>query len=338
MRQHCGRHVLQAILALDPAEKSPITTSLKPHPEVLHIGFSKCASTYLRSLFRAHPKIHLVFKSGFFTPFLAKDMSFAQYQSLFKDGGKLNVESDEHLTLPGIHPELGVRCTSLDQFREVADKIKAFLPDVKIIMVIRNQASLIVSRYSEFLITGGSLNFEEFASKLAGGPVRENCHYQNYYSEVIGILEERFPRENLLVLLQEAMREDTEQTTSAISRFLSLGEPLQLKKGLRSERQSLSFAGMKMLRRLNVHLVRRPSVGSKPPTTRVPLFIYQNVVRAVRAIDFYLLSHFSPGPSEVLTETRRSAIQAHFKNDNLKLQEYFGRDLGALGYLVEKPQ
>src|SRR5688572_27408094 len=79
------------------------STELRRHPEVLHIGFSKCASTYLRALFRSQSRVHMVFKSGFFTPFLAKDMSFEQYQSLFRDeDGIVNVESDEHLTLPGV--------------------------------------------------------------------------------------------------------------------------------------------------------------------------------------------------------------------------------------------
>jgi hypothetical protein len=111
----------------------------------------------------------MVFKSGFFTPFLRQDMTFSEYQSLFRDEhGIVNVESDEHLTLPGIHPHLGVRTTSLAQVEEVADLIRKHLPDVRILMVVRNQASLIAARYSEYLIRGGSLVFEEFVDHLAG--------------------------------------------------------------------------------------------------------------------------------------------------------------------------
>jgi hypothetical protein len=133
--------------------KAPATA--RRHPQVLHIGFSKCASSYLRALFRAQPSIHMVFKSGFFTPLVSGAMTFAQYQSLFRNEDDiLNVESDEHLTLPGVHPHLGVRSTTLREFEAVVDKIKEYTPDVKIMMVVRNQASLIVSRYSEFLIGG----------------------------------------------------------------------------------------------------------------------------------------------------------------------------------------
>jgi hypothetical protein len=221
------------------------------NPQVLHVGFSKCASTYLRAMFRAQPRIHLVFKSGYFTPFLAQDMTFAQYQSLFSnEADMINVESDEHLVLPGIHPGLGVRSTNIEEFEAVADRIQAQLPDVNIMMVIRNQASLIVSRYSEFLITGGSLAFDEFASRMTDDGHGRNLYFQNYYSRIIEILEKRFPRENLLILTQEAMREDSIRTSAAIASFLSLDRLHDLKKGLRSERRSLSSAGLTTLRLL----------------------------------------------------------------------------------------
>jgi hypothetical protein len=307
------------------------------HPQVLHIGFSKCASTYLRALFRAQPSIHMVFKSGFFTPFLAKDLTFAQYQSLFRDeSGVINVESDEHLTLPGIHPELGVRTTTLAQFEQVADTIRAHLPDVKILMVIRNQASLIVSRYSEYLITGGSLEFGEFADRLMDNGQGHNQYFQNYYSRIIDILESRFPRVNLLILLQESMREYPARTVDTISEFLALDDYHEMKKGLRSERRSLSVAGMRILRPINRLLVRRASVGGEPPTTRIPNFAYQFLVKAVRAIDFYVLGHFSPNSSSLLTESRRRAILRHFRVDNLRLQERLGLNVRKLGYLVDE--
>jgi hypothetical protein len=312
------------------------TPAFRRHPQVLHIGFSKCASTYLRAVFRSQPKVHLVFKSGFFTPFLAKDMTFLQYQSLFRDEHDIvNVESDEHLTLPGIHPELGVRSTTLEQVEAVADAIKAHLPDVRILMVIRNQAALMTSRYSEYLITGGSLAFEEFAEYMMGGKDGRNLHYQNHYSRIIDILESRFPRQNILVLLQENMRRNPDRTRSAIARLLALDNLQEARKGLKSERRSLSLAGMCILRTVNRFVVARSSVGSQPPETRVPLSFYHLVVKAVRGFDFYFLAHFSRGPEALLTETRRRNILDHFREDNLRLGDRLDVNLAGLGYLPD---
>jgi Sulfotransferase domain len=304
------------------------------HPQVLHIGFSKCASSFLRAVFRAQPRIHLVFKSGFFTPLISGDMTFAQYQALFRDeSGILNVESDEHLTLPGVHPELGVRSTTLHEFETVVDKIKQYIPDVRIMMVIRNQASLIVSRYSEYLIGGGSLEFKDFACRLLDDGHGKNLYYQNYYSRLVSMLRQRFPEAQLLILLQEAMREDSVRSLAMISEFLGLNGLEDMKKGLQSERRSLSLAGMWVLRIINQLIVKRSSVGSAPPTVRVPQPIYRFIVNVVRAIDFYLLAHVSPEPSVLLTESHRRAVLAHFRDDNIRLQETLRVDLRALGYL-----
>lgn len=306
-------------------------------PQVLHIGFSKCASTFLRSLFRSHPDVHLVFKSGYFTPFLAASMTFDQYQALFRqEPGLVNVESDEHLTLPGVHPTLGVRATNLDEFTAVAERIRTELPHARILMVIRNQASLMVSRYSEYLITGGSLGFDEFARELTGTECGNNDWFQNYYRRVIRILEDRFPAEQLLVLLQETMRNDVRATTSRISEFMGLRRGFEIREGLRSERRSLSLAGMRLLASLNRPMVKVSSFGSEPPATRVPQFVFKNVVRAVRAGDYYFISRLSPNSSRVMSRACTARILEHFRDDNLELQEYFKLDLAKLGYLARR--
>jgi hypothetical protein len=199
--------------------------------------------------------------------------------------------------------------------------------------VIRNQASLMVSRYSEYLITGGSLSFEDFASRLMSDEDGVNRHYQNYYSRLIETLVRRFPKENLLVMMQEAMRERPQAADAAVASVLGLARLEPMRKGLRSERRSLSIAGMSLLRHLNRRLVIQSSIGGAVPETRVPPFIYRNIVRAVRALDYYLMSKLSTDASSLLTSDRRHAILAHFRQDNLALQAYYGRDLEKLGYL-----
>jgi hypothetical protein len=165
-----------------------------------------------------------------------------------------------------------------------------------------------------------------------GGPDAGNAHYQNYYSSIIRILEDRFPRSSVLVLMQEAMRDDEARTVKLISDFIGLDETLTPERGLRAERRSLSRGGMALLRWLNRRMVRRPSMASAPPETRVPASAYRNVVRFVRALDYLALGRVSPGPSSLLTDAGRNAILRHFQDDNLRLQEYFGRDLRRLGY------
>jgi hypothetical protein len=307
---------------------------MRKNPQVIHIGFSKCASTYLRALFRGHPRVHLAFKTGYFTPFLAGTLTFKQYQAFFNDDpGVVNVESDEHLTLPGIHPVLGVRTTNLGELAQVADKIREALPDVRLILVVRNQASLLASRYSEFLIRGGSLSFDDFADALLGRTSGVNDHFQNFYFQIVRLLEQRFSREQLLVLLQEEMREDTASTIDRISRFCGLDTPLAMQKGMLSERRSLSVAGMRLLASINRVLVRQSCIGDAPPRTRIPLVAYLTVVNTVRALDYYLLRHMSADAKSLLTKERVREIQEAFASDNLDFQEHLAKDLARMGYL-----
>src|SRR4026209_1055540 len=146
------------------------------------------------------------------------------------------------------------------------------------------------------------------------------------------MLEARFPQENLLVLLQEGMREDARRTAARISRFMSLPDDLELREGLRSERRSLSRVGIKLLSGFNAALVRRPSFGGEPPTLRVPLPLFRNVVKAVRALDYDALARVSPDAASLLTPERSNRILIHFREDNLRLQSHLGRSLVELGY------
>ena len=129
------------------------------------------------------------------------------------------------------------------------------------------------------------------------------------------------------------MREDEPRLTRTISRFAGLKDNLGRTKGLRSERRSLSFVGMSLLRWVNQKLVVKPGFGGGPPTTRLPYFVYRNIGRAVRALDYYVLARVSPASAHALTPALRHLLMAHFEEDNRKLQAYFGSDLVKYGYL-----
>ena len=331
---------VESMPVVDGLKDSQATAGQSAKPQVLHVGFSKCGSSYLRAFFSAHPKIDLVWKSGFFTPEFftpnpSRPTSFAEYQAMFgSQAGLLPVESDEHLTMPSVHPALGVRGTNIADFERLMNRISQLLPGAKIIMVIRNQASLMLSRYSEYLIAGGKVGFEEFATGLMGVRGEGNHFFQNYYFEMISILRRHFAPDQLLILIQEEMSADMSLTEKAVADFLGVGEPLVVKRTFLSERKSLSLSGMQCLRLLNRGLVEQSSFAGAPPVTKCPWFVYHNLVRAVRAVDYLVLGRFSASSSGLLTDGRRKSVLAHFRADNLRLQEYFGRDLTRMGYLL----
>jgi hypothetical protein len=97
------------------ASQHPVTSS---RPDALHVGFSKCASTFLQNFFQGHPGIFLVNQSHFFAPFETGNYDRGEkgYLDLFSDAqpDQVKLESDEHICLPLFHPVLAAAATTLE--------------------------------------------------------------------------------------------------------------------------------------------------------------------------------------------------------------------------------
>ncbi|MCX6832731.1 MAG: hypothetical protein NT028_11495, partial [candidate division Zixibacteria bacterium] len=212
-------------------------------------------------------------------------------------------------------------------------RIAALIPKAKILLVVRNQPSLLLSRYSEYLLAGGKSDFDKFVFALMGESGEGNRYFQNFYFEIIQILRSAYPDAQLHVIAQEQLLRHTAETERELFKFLALGDPIVIKKGFLSVRKSLSYSGMLLLRHVNRWLIQTPSIAGSPPKGRVPLFVYRNLVRVLRALDHIVLAQFSRGASVLLTAERRNSLLQCFRSDNLKLQQYLAVDLSKFGYL-----
>ena len=134
-------------------------------PDVFHIGYSKAASTWLQEYLRLHDEIFLLFKSNFFLKDVYTENSISDYQKLFpvSSSYKLTIESDEHIVLPIVEPQLKISATNYDSVKERALKIHKLMPHIKIILIIRNQTDIILSRYIQYIKGGGSISFSKFS-------------------------------------------------------------------------------------------------------------------------------------------------------------------------------
>ena len=306
-------------------------------PEVLHIGFSKCASTYLQAFFDDHPSIFLVNQSHFFAPFDFSDFhkGAASYKSLF-DGAAQNqvrLESDEHIILPLFHPVLRSAATTMDSVHEVIDRINSVSPDVKIVMVIRNHASLIVSRYSEYILGGGKKTFAEFVEEYLRCSVDGRNYFENNYDAIAEALETHFSADRVLLLLQEDLARDEPAFMRRLCEFLGV-EPFKARRrGVFSRRVGLSRLGLGVVQRFNRMFVTEQEMSSKRARTRIiPYLPYKVILRLMRMADYYLPSVIKGDKNQVLTAEIDDELRAHFAADNAALGRRLGRDLQALGY------
>jgi len=244
----------------------------------------------------------------------------------------VRLESDEHILMPLFHPVLEAAATTLDSVVEVSARIKLIQPDAKIIIVIRNQTDLIVSRYSEFILGGGKCGFDEFVSEFLQCSKDGVNYYQNYYAKIMRIFHADFSADNVLVLLQEELARDERLTIERLSNFLGIEFRRPSQRGMISRRVGLSSLGIKVIRGINRVLVKRPKRSFNEAQVRIPFLLYKVMQRALRIVDYYLPKAVKGDKNAILTDAAKTRIIDEFSEDNKSLAELLCKDLAVLGY------
>jgi hypothetical protein len=307
-------------------------------PDVIHAGFPKCASTFLQSWFDQHPDVFMVFKGEYLSPFERRQEpapTRQEYLARFQPASpqQLLVESDEHLLLPLYHPELGIRSLTRDSSRQVFQRLADFAPQARLILVIRNQADMIVSAYSQYVLAGGTLEINEFARELLRCSGDGQNHLCMYFGEIHDLAAAAF-HDRLLILLLEDFQNDLENQIGRLQEFLRLPAN-RFRDTFRARRVGLSARAMRLTRHLNRLLVR----GRRGPVTnryRVPRRVYRFTCNLIRVGDYYLLSRlFRNSRQGMLNEDSRRLIRETFARDNALLAARLSRNLEGLGYECE---
>ncbi|MBR9916565.1 sulfotransferase domain-containing protein [bacterium] len=291
--------------------------------EIIHIGFSKSASTFFQSVFTNIDGVNYIYKSKRFSLLDEKKEQF----ELFSD--RLNIESDEHIILPSYSYELNTKGTILSEAEVVLKNIHNHNSEVKIILVVRNQIELIRSRYSQYVVGGGRKSLGEFVKTLTGFQNSSKDYFQNYYFQIIKLIEHLFGKDSLLVIFYEDLKNNKAGIINDLESFIGCDINWNAS-NIFSRRKGLSDNGIKILRKVNLALVNDNKDFSGKIRAKVPIFIYNNLVRILRGIDYYL-----PNSKNILILDRelKQYLEEKFKNDNEKLAEHFKRNLKNLGYV-----
>lgn len=203
---------------------------------LIHIGYHKTASTWLqRELFTS--------KSQIFEPFSKKEIgiselgnhiiekSISKYSHSIIDKelktaianilqkkrhqtNKLFVLSDENLSGNPIRMD--------NRNKQIALLLKQLFSKAKILIVIREQKSIINSLYFQYLSRGGSVGIRQF---LAGNNPKQiyklnPSHYN--YDIVVSEYFDLFGRKNVLVLPYEMLKDKPECFIFHIEKFLAI--------------------------------------------------------------------------------------------------------------------
>ncbi len=105
--------------------------------------------------------------------------------------------------------------------KEIADRLKAVLPDARILAVIREQRSMIVSTYKQYVKAGGAAPLKAFLEPAEGQGWRVPSFDFEYfeYHRLLGYYRSLFGPESVLVLPYEQLVTDRKGFVTVVAEF-----------------------------------------------------------------------------------------------------------------------
>jgi hypothetical protein len=189
---------------------------------LIHIGYPKTGSNFLRSWFAQHPQ--LAYAAGGIA-------GFPDIQSLVREGASqgghplYRVTSSEGLATP--HSQVGefgrtpvdlgeIRSMPIAQAK-VCELLSNLFPTAQILIVTRGFQSMILSSYSQYVRTGGGESLAWLCS------VAEEARPWNY-DFLIGLYRKAFGASKVIFLPYELLRDDAAAFFGEIAKRLGLAE------------------------------------------------------------------------------------------------------------------
>ncbi|HEV7766695.1 MAG TPA: sulfotransferase [Thermoanaerobaculia bacterium] len=186
---------------------------------LIHIGYPKTGSNFLRRWFRAHPQ--LTYADGSIAGFL-NVYEIVKTGAALPSNARYRVTSAEGLATP--QQSFGDTVADFDTPAPVPmDKAQAaacrmlgdLFPNATVLIVTRGFRAAILSMYSQLARNGSNLEFGAFCASLERSiPMREDGWD---YDHLIGLYVAAFGPANVIVLPYELLRDDANAFTNTLA-------------------------------------------------------------------------------------------------------------------------
>ncbi len=213
--------------------------------------------------------------------------------------------------------------------RTVADRLRACFPEDRVLVVFREQKSMILSSYKQYVRVGGTSSLKRYLHPPEMGKPRVPLFRLDYfrYDRLVSYYRDLFGAERVLAMPFEHLKQDAAAFTKRICDFAGAKEPAEIKR----ERSNVALSGLAALlkRPVNALCVRdRVNPGA--------LIDHPKFNTGMESL-FETVDRLTPkGVQDWFDGRAKRAIAAHagdhFREGNRRLGELVGVDLGALGY------
>lgn len=294
-------------------------------PDVVYVGCQKTGSTFLRSYFTFHPSLAWTRHA---TAFQHPAFDLDDYQRAFRgvDRGDCLIDMYEALALgyvfegvvewsgrEALAPASALQGAALRYTpRALAGRIKAAVPEARILMTIRNPVDWIRSNYLHYLpqMPERRRSFRDFLSTPEGKLVLAAA----CYDRTIELYRELFGADRVLVLTLEELHRQESASLQALCAFLGVpfrsfpDEYRQRNEGMGSVKAGL----IRLYSSLGVsdRVAKAFAPAYRACEGRVPRWLRTDVISA-RDIEL---------------------LRACYAASNLRTAELLGKDLTAYGY------
>jgi hypothetical protein len=191
---------------------------------LIHIGYPKTGSNFLRRWFKAHPQ--LAYAEGGIAGY--RDVYEIARQAADPNPGVLyRVTSCESLSTP--HPYVGSAEIDYEQLArspmgpaqaQVSETLGALFPNAKILVVTRGFRSAMLSKYSQYVRTGGEDDLLTMAGRVYGPAGLEHDPWN--YDTVVALFRAAFGENSVMIMPYELLRDDATGFVKILSAKLGI--------------------------------------------------------------------------------------------------------------------
>jgi len=292
-------------------------------PDFLVVGAPKCGTTTLYSYFKQSPHVYVPRKE---LHYFGADLDFAlptptreEYEREFEPAGdRISWDVDVWYLYS----------------RTAAREIRAYVPDVRIIISVRNPVDFMYSMHSQAVYSQdetepsfrAALELEETRRRGRSVPNRAYVRHATFYRDLACFSEqvERyravFPPEQLHLMLLDDLAADAEAAWAGVSAFLGI-PPV----GVTRFRAVNANKGLHVPGLARAEAFLRRVVVPRLGLDRFPEPLKSIGKRTLRRIE-RLNTYHEPRPP--LDPELRASLMAEFEPEICALEEILGRDLG----------
>lgn len=297
-------------------------------PDFFFVGAPKCGTSLMDNLLKRHPDLFLPLKEqhyfGSDLDFNTPERSLRAYLAAFEPAR------------PGTRA--GENSTWYLYSRVAAAEIKAFCPDARIVIMLREPVSLMRSLHAHMFYTGNE-DIEDFEAALAAEEDRRlgrrvprysfprgGLLYRDvarYHDQVARYLD-LFGRDQVHVILADDLRKDVPGVLRETLRFLGVRETWPgMEEAMKTTRRSRN-EGKRARSRSVVRFLKRPGNNAiLRDLVEEPFPGYRRLLRALRRLNI----RFEQRPP--LDRALDARLRAELAPDVNALEALIGRDLSA---------